>query len=260
MSKTTSDKKKRKREAAEHRIIDPPLVTLDASLRATGDWVQETLLHIPRDVDGAFRAFVLAEEQWHKPSDRGDAIAFATAYSNSTTAHDTVANLAKRIIERGGKFSGRAEAAGRCVHASAFMVQCSVLTHLRAYGHFEYGTCVLLRTGVELAGRALFIALGTGDELTRFNTERFKASEYWPVASLVVSKREPRAWDPKEVYAWLCLFTHVDKAAMDKEPTREEAYAAIAYIAWFAAVAAEVVSGVPDLAVWPSVWPEKVPW
>lgn len=67
--------------------------------------------------------------------------------------------------------------------------------------------------------------------------------------------------DPVSVYGWLSEHVHFTKVCIDDgAPAHEEAYAALAYVAWSAAVVAEAHVGIGGLAVWPVEWPEQLPW
>jgi hypothetical protein len=164
-------------------------------------------------------------------------------------------------MAHGGEIGPRAEAAALNVNAAYVTAGCALLTHMRKDELYDYGTCALLRPSLELAGRSIFISQGTSEEVTRFkNGPRLRASEYWPRANAAVELRRPGTWEPKRVYDWLCRFTHFEESVMREGPSRESAYAALAYVSWVCAIAAELVTGLTELAKWPESWPAQLPW
>jgi hypothetical protein len=161
------------------------------------------------------------------------------------------------------------------------MVNSALLIHLHSVGWYDNAALVLLRTALELAARGGFIALGVGNEATRWTegpklgTEEeqdaaealFSAANCCAKIAPMLKHREVTSADPYAVYQWLCRFTHFDYKAFemnhdasDDHISHEHAYAALAYVAWVCAVIAEVVVGDSTIARWPAVWPAKLQW
>ena len=198
----------------------------------------------------------------------------ADVYVNAFAAGGLIRRMAEEMGKHGLTINprDRANAAGLNILAAAQMVSSALLTHLRASSWYVNGTLVLLRTAINLAVRGGAIAIGTADEATRFfdgpnlptprerKAAEFDISKCCEVLAPHVTSREPHASPPLAVYKWLCAFTHLDAKVLGKPPTHEDAYAAIAYVSWLCAAFAEIVTGVPDLAVWPKRWPASLPW
>jgi hypothetical protein len=202
----------------------------------------------------------------------GNRLHLHEATRNADAAEMLVRGIAEEIEKSGGKLQLRANAAGVNALAAAQMVNSALVTHMRALRWYANSTLILLRTSIDLAARAAFIARGTGSEATRWEegprlkdgkqrkAARFLASDCIAALSTVVRAKRPGTDDPRLVYEWLCAFTHLDAVALeDMKPSHEDAYATIAYVAWVAAVVAEVVAGY-EISRWPSVWPPMLPW
>ena len=90
----------------------------------------------------------------------GNAADIAVAHGNAVCAEDFVAKIATKIEALGGRVGTRADAAGRNVIAASLMTRAALLSHLRQDEHFEIATWALLRSSIELAARAVYIARG----------------------------------------------------------------------------------------------------
>lgn len=237
---------------------DPPFQTMNESLGRADEHIQQVILRY--DGDPAANIAKFRDEGWADLSTRavGHATELALAYANVDWAALNVSKLASRLEPR-GHLNVRGAAAGRNVVGSAVIARSALLTHLREDDRFEYATCALLRASIELAARAVFIARGAKDEASCFNRGgQLKAADTMRVFDSELAKREPTADSPSRVYKWLCGFTHVDATVMNKGADHENAYSALAYVAWASAVAAEVVVGVRQ-AVLPTI-PATRPW
>lgn len=158
------------------------------------------------------------------------------------------------------------------IQAAAQMVNSALVMHMRASKWYTKSTLILLRSAIEQVAVCGFIALGSGCEATRWleghkledekarKNAKILAAECFHRVRPFISNRYPQAGDPYNVYRWLCNYTHLNSAALASDTTHEDAYAAMAYVAWFCAALAEHVLGVPGVARWPQVWPAKLPW
>lgn len=252
------------RRAARARAAvppDPPLVTLHDALRATDEHVESFISRWEGDAADNFTRWRSEPERWSTLSSRqiGNAEDLAFVYLNVNNAEEFITRIARRVQERGGTPSVRADAAGRNVLAATYVLHGALLGHLREHEIYEYGTCSLARTGIELAARAAMIARGAGNEASLFNRgDAIRAADAMRVFDGVVTARRADADQPSRVYAWLCHFTHMDAIAM-RGVSHEQAYAALSYVCWATAVAAEVVVGEP-FAMSPTRWPSPRPW
>ncbi len=251
-------RKKRRRKNAPAGTPDPALQTFNESLSLSDEHIEQVILRYEGDPSQNLAKF--RDEGWADMSTRavGHAAELALAYANVDWAALNVSDLAKRLEPR-GHLNMRAAAAGRNVIAAAVIARSALLTHLREDERFEYATCALLRTSIELAGRAVFIARGSRDEASCFNRgATLHAADALIVFDREVATREPSADPPSRVYKWLCGFTHVDVTVMNKGADHEHAYSAMAYVAWANAVAAEVIVGFRQ-ALLPKIPPTR-PW
>lgn len=188
-----------------------------------------------------------------------------------------VADLCKVMIGRGVPPPPRLIVATKLVAHGAHHITAAHVLHVRNEPFYQATALTLARTGLELAARGAWVALGTGDEPHRIvegpklATEKARraarpaSGEMFAVAEAPFLSRWPGADRPSEVYAWLCGFTHYDANTIDLlwvdggAPLREQAYAGTAYVAWFAATIAEIIFGQRGMPKRPNL-PASSPW
>jgi hypothetical protein len=191
-------------------------------------------------------------------------------HRNTVLASDAVIRLAKVIAERGGTpgLDHRANNAGVNLLTACHLLHSASVLHARPDRTTHAHGLILVRSALETTGRAALIATGDGDEVFRWKAPRARisASECICALSPTLSLRQPGAPEASKVYAWLCNFTHMNVRGFmhlqDTDPSRrDDNYCGHAYAAWAVAVVAEVITGIPDLAIYPSAWVDPpLPW
>jgi hypothetical protein len=198
----------------------------------------------------------------------GGAAKLYRANENAVLAQRAIQGLATMLKAEQLSINLRANNAGANVFAAVGMVQGALLLHLHSIGWHDNNALILLRTALDLVARAAFIADRRASEATQWERgANVRAVDSYPHLGSLLTRREPGVSDPHDVYEWLCSFSHFDSKALLLNHTSsaqrlkpDDVYAALAYVAWACAVLAEVITGVPDLAVWPDPWPVKLPW
>ena len=188
------------------------------------------------------------------------------------TVADLLRKMADLIDAHAPPMPPRTQFAGVSVLAGSQMVGSALLMHMRASDWYVNSTLILLRTALEQAAIGGVIARGTGSEATQWlegpklptpkdrQNAEFRVAQCCKDLAPFISTHSPIADDPTDIYRWLCNFTHLNSAVLTNKPSHEDAYAALAYVGWFCAVMGEIVIGVPGIAIWPSIWPAKLPW
>jgi hypothetical protein len=184
---------------------------------------------------------------------------------NVLIADSFIRDIAKTIDELGGHPSPRAEAAGVNVITGSNMVHASLILHLRPEPFNDRASLSLARTALECAGRAAAIAVGTKDEVNRWeHGPQFRTDECNGALALLTRAANASASLPENVYSWLCNFTHMNWHGVNHIFTgatsrHEDTYAAMAYVGWALAVVSERIVGFPAGVQWP-VLPHQLPW
>lgn len=188
----------------------------------------------------------------------------AAAYANSHLASKLMTELAGEIEKRGGAVQDRAGAAGVNVITGCNMICSAITLYTTILPWDDRSAMVLVRTALECAGRAAFIANGTGSEVNTWEANDQVGRKKWlpPLQSEITKVGGPG--DVDHFYHWLCAFTHMRhegvKHFFDGPETKySDAYAAIAYTAWILAVVSQKVAGMTGGAVCPRL-PDPSPW
>ena len=251
----------------------PPLRTLFERARSVGIPVSVRDLTKPTadEFGKEFQKFLRDSEADLHARTIGNWDHVMVAYLKASSV-ESVRELHNEIDERGGTVGPRELTSMVNLWAAGETVSAALFVHVRKNDAYEPVTLSILRTALELACKAAFIALGRGSEPERWmNGPMLPTSQQRRAAEVSVKEasadfthhlraRQLEAPDPQVVYSWLCSFTHRDRKAMEHAPTHEDGYAALAYVAWVVAVVTELIVGESGLAHWPSAMPSPLPW
>jgi len=241
-------------------VADQPLEPLAVTLGRVADSHIESLVQFVTRPEGALHEFATEQPRDLSRRSVGHALDVVVALGNVQLTEQIVRDVAKRIEEAGGSLCPRANAAGANLLAAKGVLLSVLLLHLRSGNWFDHSACILTRTALELASRAVAIAVGTRDEAAAFQRgESMKMAEVLRTLDAEFARRGWTARHPRGLYAWLCSYAHFDASAMRTGRMDEEhSYAAIAHTAWLCAAAGEIVVGV-EYAQWPNM-PATTPW
>lgn len=249
--------------------VEPPLIPLAMIVNSLpGPPVEGITVHLPPDIRQSFSDYVGRAPADLDARPFGMWVHFADNYRNAVTADYAVRELAKLIIDRGGDAVAnvRANDAGVLLLVASHLLNTASIVHVRSDETTHAHGLILSRSALECVGRAALLAFGVGDEVQRWHDkEEFKAADCIRALVPVVARSRPTASSPQVVYKWLCHFTHMNVQGIEriqsKDPAiRDESYCGHAYVSWLTAVLAERVTGLTDLARYPSALPEKLPW
>jgi hypothetical protein len=208
------------------------------------------------------------ENNWDDFSARtGGAGALVTAYGNAFEAagvlRDTLAHLEQHDATLTTLLSDEANYGAALAAAAGQMVNAALLTHLRSSVWYEHATLLMLRSALEMiSGAAELVLAGPGSKHAWLEAgDRFNAAgKTLPTLNRILLLFEGSAPDAVAVYSWLSEHTHFTKKCFDGPPSHEDAYAALAYVSWAAAVVAGALAGWEPIARWPQSWPARLPW
>jgi hypothetical protein len=261
---------------------DPPLETFIEILARTGEPVTSVKPRpLPSDPEACLRDRPTGlGTDWSRRS-LGTPARVLAVHWNLEFVADTLEQLGN-VIESRKAQNRRANDGGVNIVAAVNMTETALLTHLRWHSWHENATLIMLRTALELAVRGGFIALGKKNEAARWTygpdhkDRRIREAavalfknmfDMCKVVAPRLTEREPTCPEPYAVYKWLCGFSHLDNTAIAmhlggalRPFTHDMAFAVYAYVGRLCAALAEVVTGCPDLAVWPKDWPDPWPW
>jgi len=251
--------------------VTPAMVPLSKTL-AYGGFVPESLVVGMRgDADENFQKFAVENVADLKARKVGNATDLAAAYLNAFKAEHLVRKCSEKIEAEQLPADLRANYASVNIAVGVGMLHSAILVHMRRNWH-QHAGLILCRSALELVVRAGLLAITADDEPSRWSEGPTLGSrEERRLAELgaarccdtilpLVQTAEPTASSPRQVYEWLCGYTHLDAPAIKHPLASEAVYAAIAYVGWLAAVVAETVIGREDIAEWPSAWPTPLPW
>ena len=260
---------RRKKKARKTGPVEPALVPLKRSVDALPG---PPVVGVTMRYEGVFEEN-LASYIARQPADLasrpiGTWAHLQQAYRHAVVADHAITGLAKAIVDRGGNPAAdvRANNAGVNVLVASHLLNSATILHVRPDATTHTHGLILVRSALESTGRAALIATGTKDEVHRWQTgTSITANECITALGPVLSRREPGAADVMKVYAWLCNFTHMNvhgvEHLQDTDPSRrDDNYCGHAYAAWAAAVVAEIITGIANLAVYPSPLVNPLPW
>lgn len=243
------------------RLADPALVTTQAALRRINRHILSFNFTAGPDPTASFQELCrlgLADLDAY-PIGNGQHL--SDAHMNADKASHYTRTALEHFQEHIGEDGNiRTQNAGWLIVMAGQFVDAAVLPYMKDKRFYNVPTLVLLRSALECAARGGFIALGRRDEASVYQRgTNATAQSCFDRVRAAVLRRRPSATTPDVVYGWLSDATHLNVNMFLHPPSREDAYAAIAYVAWFTAAMAELVTG-ERLAEWPSVWPSHLPW
>jgi hypothetical protein len=181
----------------------------------------------------------------------GGAGALAAAYMNAAKVEDLLRKISARVAGSTMSISDDLNHGSALALGAAQMVNSSLLTHLRVTPWYEHATLLMLRTALEMAGASALFAIGPAGQRKAWIEGHHVSPTKTTLPALRDLLRDARADapDPGKVYTWLSEHVHFTKVCIDDgAPAHEEAYAALAYVAWCAAIVAEVHVGIGGIA------------
>jgi hypothetical protein len=248
----------------DHEIMPVIGETFQDVLRRMGTPIQGVNAGWRGAPEDAFRQF--REENWDGLMARGvgGSAALAAAYLNAAQLHDMLPNVAEQLLRNNPSvaLSDDLNHGSALALAAAQMVNASLLAHLRKANWYEHATLLMLRSALEMAGSAAVFAVGPLHARQSWLAgHRLSGELAMPCLTNLIRATRAEVPDAGAVYAWLSKHVHFTRACIaDGAPAHEDAYAALAYVAWCTAIVAEAHLGVGGIAIWPKEWPERLPW
>jgi hypothetical protein len=263
-------KKKRRKKHKQPRPVGPVAPALVPYARTLERAVGKPILGIKHSMTGDpganFRAFVERKPADLSARSLGDWNDLQAAYMNVSAVD--VKDIVNQIEAAGGDplESPRTNAAAVNLFTASNLMHSAITLHLHPIRWNDRAACALLRVAFECAGRAALIANGTADEVHRWESaEEFRASDCVAALDKVIKKANPSCSDAKRVYSWLCNFGHMNYHGslhfyLAQEGGNEDAFVALAIVAWAVAEVATFVIGTDLGATYPTKLPAKLPW
>ncbi len=244
----------------------PPFESLNAALARVERDVTGYGFGMRGEPQANFEAFVRRPSVKLEAQRFGTAAHLAEAYGLSFAAGQFVLRLSEQLKERRLWQNPRADEAGRSLAVASTLIDAAIVLHMRCEPICGPAAMSIVRTALEASGRAALLTCAPSDICTRWKSGgEIKASKCINALKPHIAEQPGQRSDPGVVYKWLCGYTHLDRRTVetymeDAPDLHEHCYAAIAYTSWVMAVVAEYVTGVADLAHWPTALPSPLPW
>lgn len=258
---------KKKKKGRPIGPIEPALVSFNETLTKLGAPVAGVASGIHGDPRQNFHAYVSREPVELEGREFGNWSHLEALYTNAMMADLAIEELCLAVVERGAdpNANRRAYESALNLKIASMLLHGAVVLHLRPEATLALCGMTHVRGALESTSRAALLALGTKDEVHRWETDRLPVAEGLELLAQLVTKAEHDLGEPGRLYGWLCDFTHMSKAGVahfadTSGRAQANTYAALAYVSWAAALVAEVVSGVPNLATYPRAMPPALPW
>ena len=263
----------------------PPLTNITAlsSLVMTPPWnyTLNTPKGDPRESLGAFLGSPLPADIDQRAY--GNLSDMIDVHHNVALGSEVVGFMAQDLYrvctEKGVPPNPRLLISARLCSLGVSKVTSAHVLHVRPKRFFQTSALGLLRTGIELIGRAGWVALGTGDEphrvaeghrLNARQRAELRKTDGASACLKSIARFVQGGWagadSPVDVYEWLCSFTHFDGGVVERlypetEPATqlvEDTFVAMAYVAWLGAIIGGEIIG-QRVAKAPRL-PPKRPW
>lgn len=228
----------------------------------------------PADMSDADALDKYRAKMWDDLQSRsiGNKAALGEVWRHIVETKDHAFRIQSAVSSRTGKMSKRQNYASINIQAAAQVLEVATLLHTAKDTWFATSAISQCRIALELAAKAVFIAVGADDEPGRWRSAhmlrdkrkrrvtQIGMKEALGALEPLLTKKEPQADATGRVYEWFCAYVHFDARTMLQAPQHERAFAAVAYVAWVIAAAGEIITGVPNLARWPKRLPVPRPW
>jgi hypothetical protein len=251
--------------------MTPAMVSLKKTLQEGGFPPTRFNAGIKGDSDENWQMFAKQKVASLQTRPIGNAQHLDAASMNAFRADLVVRSFGEKIQAERLPEDTRANYASVNIMVAVGMLHSAILVHMRESWH-QHAALILCRSALELVARGAVLALTTGNEPSQWwegarlpspaerREAELKAGACCEMIVPLVRSANSAASPPRQVYDWLCAYTHLDSVAITKPLSSVATYAAIAYTGWLSAVVAEVVADWPGLAQWPTIWPSPLPW